>query len=186
MDHIRIDEGISKSTPRSPLPDKFNDSKLSAAIPDDLDPKIVLDAYLCAETTSQIAAQFGYKRSTLTLWLREKCPEDWHNIQIARALIRKEDANENIENATDALSLARAREMLRSGQWDLERLDRRTYGQEQQVSLQINYFAEINQALPGLATELLGKLRPVSKPQQIEDAALLPLESVQPDDSSIK
>jgi hypothetical protein len=104
------------------------------AIPADLDPKYVLDLYLQHPTTSGIAAQLGVRRSSLTLWLRERCPEDWRNVQIARALIRKEDADEGLETSKSHLQLARAREMLRSGQWDLERLDSANYGQKQEVT----------------------------------------------------
>ena len=138
--HIRIDEGVKRGRKqqRSPLaPIDPDDVTRSPAIPHDLDPKAVLELYLQYPTTSGIAQRLGVRRSTLTLWLRDTCPRDWRNVQIARALIRKEDADEGLQTAQDALALARAREMLRSGQWDLERLDGRNYGQQVQITHEI-------------------------------------------------
>jgi hypothetical protein len=39
-----------------------------------------------------------------------------------------------VQTASDPLSLARARESLRSAQWELERLFSRLYGQKQEVT----------------------------------------------------
>ena len=139
MDHVRIDEGVKRG-PRHRKPSPLRrDPETGAvqAIPQDLDPQYVLDLYLQAPTTSTVARTLGLRRSSLTLWLRERCPEDWKNVQIARALIRKEDADEDLsdpERTPDALSLARAREMLKSGQWDLERLDSSNYGPKQEIT----------------------------------------------------
>lgn len=107
------------------------------AIPPNLAPQEVLDRYLTEQTTSQIAASYGVARKSMVAWLRETCPEEWKNVQVIRALLKKEDADEALEAAADALSLARARELLRSGQWDLERLDSRNYGQKQEVTMTV-------------------------------------------------
>jgi transposase len=137
--HVRIDEGIKRGPKKQGKirPRRVNSQTgLAEAIPPGLDPKYVLDLYLQNPTTSGIAQKLGVRRSTLTLWLRKTCPEDWKNVQICKALMRKEDADEGLETAADALELARAREMLRSGQWDLERLDAANYGQKQEVTHQ--------------------------------------------------
>lgn len=135
--HRRIDDGVKRgprnlrrSTPRRRKPN----GQISTLIPPDLDPLTVLDQYLTEQTTSQIAQSYGMSRKTLVGWLRDIVPTQWTRVQILRALCRKEDADEELENAPDALSLARAREMLRSGQWDLERLDARNYGSKQEVT----------------------------------------------------
>src|SRR3990167_9921019 len=160
--HIRIDEGIKrgKRKKRKTNPYRRNpETGVAQSIPDTLDPKYVLDLYLQHPTTSGIAQQLGVRRSTLTLWLRERCPTDWKNVQIARALIRKEDGDAGIEGADDALSLARAREMLRSGQWDLERLDSANYGQKQELSVDVNYHVTIESALVNSAASLAESIR---------------------------
>jgi hypothetical protein len=43
-----------------------------------------------------------------------------------------------LEEAPDALSLARAREKVRSAQWELERLLRRLYGQDREINVNVN------------------------------------------------
>ena len=123
MEHQRIDEGVKRSARASSPLRRSDDTGLPEAIPAGLDPKLVLDAYLTTPTTSQIAARFGVRRSSLTAWLREVAPVDWKNVQIVRAHAKKEDGDEGVQESLDAFELARAREMLRSGQWDLERLD---------------------------------------------------------------
>ena len=178
MDHVRIDEGIKKG-PRKPKKPKITRAPRAdpgTAIPPDLDPKHVLDLYLQHPTTSGIAQQLGVRRSTLTLWLRERCPTDWKNVQIARALIRKEDGDAGIEGADDALSLARAREMLRSGQWDLERLDSANYGQKQELSVDVNYHVIIESALVNSAASLAESIRGEVTVAQTPNAALLQLD----------
>lgn len=129
----RIDKGIKRSR-RSVPRRRSPETGQVQAIPPDLNPKTVLEAYLTEQTTSKIAESFGVTRKSLVAWLRDVCPNEWKQVQIIRALARKEDADEGLETASDPLSLARAREMLRSGQWDLERLDSANYGQKQEVT----------------------------------------------------
>ena len=122
--HIRIDEGIRRpkykhKPPKSPKADLG-----TWIIPKDLDPHEVIERYMTEATTSQIAGQYGLSRKALTRWLRELVPDKWKQAQILRALCRKEDADEGMINACDALSLARARESLRSAQFDLQALDK--------------------------------------------------------------
>lgn len=138
MDHIRIDDGIKRG-PRHKhkLPVKPKDHKVGI-IPPDLNPDTVLERYLTESTTSQIAQEYGVSRKTLVRWLVEQRPAQWKQIQIIRALCRKEDGDEGIETACDALSLARAREQLRSGQFDLERLDAPTWGQQVRTDVNVN------------------------------------------------
>ena len=149
--HVRIDEGVKRGPRKRTEPPKTRnvETGLVQAIPDDLDPKQVLDLYLQYPTTSGIAAKLGVRRSSLTLWLRKTCPEDWKNVQIAKALMRKEDADEGIEGASEPMQLARAREMLRSGQWDLERLDSKNYGQKQELTVSVQPVFTINALAPG-------------------------------------
>jgi hypothetical protein len=177
MDHQRIDEGLKRG-PKKPKP--RNHSRVAKdptrnPIPPDLDAKLVLEMYLESETTSQLAAQLGVRRSSLTLWLREHHPEDWKNVQIAKALMRKEDADDGLESADNALDLARAREMLRSGQWDLERLDSKNYGPKQEVAVTIDHQVAVEHSLSTDASELLGRIR------QGNAAPLSPVIDVTPD-----
>jgi transposase-like protein len=129
----RIDKGIRrtrKSVPRRRDPE----TNALQAIPEGLQASEVLNRYLSDATTSEIAREYGVSRKSLTAWLRQTAPEAWKQALIIRAHSRKDDADEQIERAEDPLSLARAREMLKSGQWDLERLDAANYAQKQEVA----------------------------------------------------
>ena len=126
--HVRIDEGIKRGpkVQRRPGPGKLRRNPETGkvqAIPDGLDYKEVLARYLSEDTTSQIAQSYGVTRKSLVAWLRQVAPKEWKQVQIIRAHDRKEVGNEEIETAEDALSLARARELVRSAQWDLAALD---------------------------------------------------------------
>ena len=90
----------------------------------------------------------------------------------------KEDGNEGLETAADALTLARARELVKSAQWDLERLDSSTFGQKQEVNIQVDHNHEISQALEDKISDLLLKIR---EPNQVIDVQPLVIEDKQGD-----
>ncbi len=94
------------------------------------DPKQVLQRYLAEETTTQIAQSFNVTRSGLNYWLLRVAESEWKDAQMLKALRRKEEAEDEMDSAQDALTLARARERLKAAQWDLERICRRIYGQD--------------------------------------------------------
>ena len=101
-----------------------------------LDPQTILSRCL-VERTADIAQDLGVHRSALNQWLLQNGEDDWKEVQVARALTRKEMAEDELEAAQDPLSLARAREMLRAAQWDLERVCRRIYGQDQNININV-------------------------------------------------
>ena len=92
--------------------------------------KEVLARVLNEESTKDIAKSYGVTRSALNQWLLSNAEEDWRAAQVIRAYKRKEEAEDEMDNATDALSLARAEKRLKAAQWDLERVCRRIYGQD--------------------------------------------------------
>jgi hypothetical protein len=99
-----------------------------------VDPRDIITRYLSDEKTKDIAASYGVDRSALNYFLLRACEADWKDAQSARAITQLEQAKEELEAAADAFTLARARERLRSAQWDLERLLSRLFGQKQEVS----------------------------------------------------
>ena len=143
--HIRIDEGIARGPkpkkqrialqrPKQAQTENASEStQLSPIIPANLDPNEVLQRYLAERHTSGIAESYGVTRRNLVRWLREVAPEQWKQVQIVRAITFHEDGQEGLESAEDALALARAREIVKSGQWTLERLDSENYGPKQEV-----------------------------------------------------
>lgn len=132
------------------------------AIPPDLNPHEVLQKYLSEQTTSQIAKSYGIKRKSLVAWLRTTVPNEWKQVQITRAFIRKDDAESDLEDGMvegtlDPLSLACARELLKAGQWDLERLDSGNYGQKQEVTHKVDV-VNLEEALAVSMNAIMQKL----------------------------
>ncbi len=95
-----------------------------------VDPVHVLDRYLKDETSTQIAASYGVTRAALSYFMLKHAEEQWKDAQVVKAIKNKEDAEDALSTAQNALDLARAREQLRAAQWDLERVCRRIYGQD--------------------------------------------------------
>src|SRR5690348_1278214 len=79
-----------------------------------VDPGGVLARYLGEEKTADIASDYGVTGSQLTRWLRTVAEEQWKDVQVEKALRRKDKADNMLETAKDHLELARAREMLKS------------------------------------------------------------------------
>jgi hypothetical protein len=102
------------------------------------EPKTILLRYLSDESTSVIAADYGVTRQALGQYLLRHAEEDWKEAQVARAIARKEKAEDSIESAEDPLQLAKARELLKAAQWDLERVCKRIYGQDYNVNVNVS------------------------------------------------
>lgn len=98
----------------------------------------VLDRYIGGEQVAAMAEEYGTSDVTIYAIILREHEDAWVDIQRARALARLERAQGDLEVAPDALSLARAREQVRSAQWELERLLRRLYGQETNVNITLN------------------------------------------------
>jgi hypothetical protein len=183
MENVRIDKGIKRGpkNKRLSVPRRRNpETGTVQGIPADLNPKVVLEEYLEAQTTSQIAKKYGVKRKTLVQWLRAAMPNEWKQVQLVRAEIRKEDGNDQIEVARDALALARAREMIKSAQWDLERMDATTYGLQTKVTVEHTgdlgdrLMRAEQRAIPGEYTQV------VTDPSQSCDKSLIDKDSNKP------
>jgi len=125
------------------------------------DPKAILQRYLSDETTKDIAGSYGVTRQALGQFLLRTAENEWKDAQVARAIARKESAEDELdqlgskiatadrdEQARLTLSLAHTRERLKAAQWDLERVCRRIYGQDappagaQAVQININLRGE--------------------------------------------
>lgn len=95
-----------------------------------VDPLTLLKRYLSDESTEAIAASYSVTRQALSKFLLSNAEADWKDAQVARAIARKEKAEDGLEAAEDPLALAKARELLKAAQWDLERVCRRIYGED--------------------------------------------------------
>lgn len=121
-----------------------------------LDPKDVIVRILNEESTVDIAKEYGVTRRGLNKFLLKHAEEDWKDAQIARALTRKEQAEDDLDRlAKETMSgkqmddgkevkmtredapmqtvkLRAAEIRLKAAQWDLERVCKRIFGNEQQ------------------------------------------------------
>jgi hypothetical protein len=96
--------------------------------PDWFDPKKILLQVIDGKKTEEIANTLGTSKDRLTFYLRKHAPTDWIEAQIIRELRRKDEAEDDIDNANDAIQLNKAIAKLKSAQWSLERVYRRVYG----------------------------------------------------------
>jgi AcrR family transcriptional regulator len=78
-----------------------------------------------------VAEELGVSRTGLNQALLKYCQDDWQDMQVARALVTLEDAEQDLETADAMHAVSRAGHRLRSAQWQLEKLSRRLFGQEQ-------------------------------------------------------
>lgn len=95
-----------------------------------VEPQSIFARYLNGETIAQVAESYGVSDVALYYHVIKKAPEEWRDHQAAKALAKYEAAKEALESAQDGLSLGRARELVKTCQWEMERTLRRLYGQD--------------------------------------------------------
>jgi AraC-like DNA-binding protein len=78
-----------------------------------------------------VAQELGVARTSLNQALLKYCADEWQEMQVSRALLNLEDAETDLETADSMHAVSRAGHRLRSAQWQLEKLSRRLFGQEQ-------------------------------------------------------
>ena len=176
--HVRIDEGIKRPLKREMRQDarrrpRTTQGTFSPIYTPERRAQIILgvpDAIRNGITTTQYAKQQNIPASTLKSWIiGSDIIEAARGEFLALELMLQVEA---IDTAQDPLSLARAREGFRAWSWIAERREARLYGQKQEITHTVKPVLIIN-------TSPL----PVSLPQQIEDAALLPPISPTPEPS---
>jgi len=174
--HLRIDEGIKRGPRKPKAPNtalQAPQRTLSVALrplhnlsPEDRQriANSVLERYINGEQVAAIAPEHNLSDVTIYALLLREHEGTWSDIQKARALARLERSQEQLKTADDALSLARARELVRSAQWELERLLSRLYGQKQEVKVDIDMTVTVEHSLAEEAKSLIAKIRgkPVS------------------------
>lgn len=99
----------------------------------EVNPQSIVQRYIAGEKIKDMAHQYGVSRIAMYHFLLRHVPEDWMAAQKAKAFAMKEQGEELITDAADPLELGKGREQLRAGQWDLERVDRKNYGRDEQL-----------------------------------------------------
>ena len=92
------------------------------------DPAQLLERLRGGETVPQIAAELGVSHVSMYGFLLRNAPEQWQEISAGRALSRLDKAETDLDTAEDQLTVSRARESAKLAQWNLERANRKLYG----------------------------------------------------------
>ena len=80
------------------------------------------------ESASQVAESIGVSTVALYGFLLRNAPEQWQELSAGKALHRLERARTDLDAAEDMLTVSRSREVAKLAQWDLERANRKLYG----------------------------------------------------------
>lgn len=174
MEHVRADEGIERG-PRKP-PAKWPDRKpaISGKLGPDFNPEIILTRYLQGELLADIAVDLGVSETALNYHLlKPDIREAWREAQVAVSLTDYQEAKSVVKSSPDALSLARAREIARFSQFDLERLEPKLFGQKQELTLTHTVPGDVLKELAALRQELGLQRGNVIDVAPIPNAALL-------------
>lgn len=104
--------------------------------------QLAISRYLQGEKAKDLAEELGITKPRLYQIMSEVDPEGWRSAQASVALADLDETLDDMKNAADGLSLARARELHKSAQWKAERLARKLYGDTKQddrgVSITVN------------------------------------------------
>jgi hypothetical protein len=101
----------------------------------------ILEKYRAGQEIKALAAAYGLSHTSVYELLLRTREEDYRAAQTARSLARLETARSDLEKAIDPIAINRAEKLVKTYQWELEKLARRLYGQSEQESpnlIQIN------------------------------------------------
>jgi hypothetical protein len=90
----------------------------------------VLSHYEAGRKIVEIANDLGVSRIAVWRLVSNELEDEWKQVTVARYQSEIEAAETELETASDTVATTRARERLASARWQLERLNRRVYGQE--------------------------------------------------------
>ena len=112
----------------------------------------VLDDYQAGDSVPAIAQRLGIQPASIYMALLRNCPEEWQEYQAARALMKLDNSDQEIDAATNGIMLGRAREKLGRDKWVLERTCRSIYGDRQEVTVNAENMADL---LLAVSTKML-------------------------------
>lgn len=124
------------------------------------------------EIPSRIATELGVTKAAVYYHLSDH--PDYQKARKTGMAIRLDEAETNVIDSNDQLSLSRAREAFRAVAWRAEREHPQEWSNKPDIAIQINNISGLEQALTGDAASLLDQLRTVAiqpaATHQIEDA----------------
>lgn len=116
----------------------------SSTLPD------VVKRYLSGESLTSLAQELGIARRTIYNWLHRECGNDETYRELQRQVYvgRIADADEMLESASDAVHIARAREIARYARWDAERRLPHLFGPKSEVKSDTSIKVIIERSTP--------------------------------------
>lgn len=126
-----------------------------------------LERALNDEHLAEIAESFNLPRSVLNYNLLANACDEWRDTQVARAMTAKQVAQEAMDTAVDGLALAKAREQLKSAQWELEKLLRRLYGDDK-TAINVNAAGQVSIQVVNYSGSDSGSESAIDAPQQVQ------------------
>lgn len=93
------------------------------------DTSSVLERLRNGERPVDVAKDLGVSHVALYAFLLRNSPEEWKAISAGKALARIEQAEVDMDAATDQTQISKARESHRMGAWAAERVARSIYGE---------------------------------------------------------
>ena len=114
-----------------------------------IEPIEILRRYERGEKIVDIARSLDCSHKAVYRHLLAHVPDEWREYQSAHAMEQHRAALEVMESATEPLDIARARELVRDAQWQLERLQKRLYGNQPEQAAQGTIAIQINFSRPG-------------------------------------
>lgn len=96
----------------------------------------IIERVVDGENLPDIAAEIGVTRHRIYQLMAEHAEEAWKSAQIARALMNLDNAELQLEGAATMVEVAACTARVKSAQWQLERLHRRLFAQEQAAAAQ--------------------------------------------------
>ncbi len=104
----------------------------------------ILERLSNGETVASIAKSLGIARETLSRTLAHDA--DYQQAFTEALDARLDQREQELEQASDNITLARARELLSHARWRAERLNPARYGQRPSVAIQVNTGSAITDA----------------------------------------
>lgn len=134
--HVRIDEGVKRGPRKARTPVAARSGKYRPRIPEERKAEILeaaITGTIEGQSADEIARRYGISAGTIRYWLLN----DERAREARRALIDQELVRcwESLNEATDPLALAKAREEFRYWSWLAERRDAERYSHKQEITV---------------------------------------------------
>jgi hypothetical protein len=91
-------------------------------------PEPILARLRNGESVAQVSQDLGISTIAFYAWAVRNCPDEFLAISAGRSLARIEEAEQTIDGAEDQLGVSKGRESARLAQWNLERANRKLFG----------------------------------------------------------